>query len=544
MELVYLWVEDYKNIKKQGFNFSPRFNCDYDDKTKELTIKENDDYIENFFGDNINVTAIVGKNGSGKTGLLKYFLKLDAYLAHEDEFYNEDSEKVKNFICVFFDKKLYYMSNIKDIESNLVQDESIPFIRTSYYLNTLDDYNSSLMDLRFGDIRLEKDRIIAILSALYKSKYGFEFYPSHSLINNSDYRLSTFLYMPIKIEIIPIELKKVYEWRMDMFFGNASDEDRKKIVKYKKEIFDILEDDYYKFLVMSYLEKVDKLYNLEVLNNKDKLILEYNKLTFEKFEKITESDYYKYFSKREINLKDIDDFERFIYFGKNYNDFFDYDLIDQQNRKYNHLSSGEQTIFGLLLNMYFQLNLKYNYQEEDEAYIFCLDEPDISLHPNWQKKYISEVLSLCKKFNKKIHLLITTHSPFLLSDIPKQNIIFLDTYENGNCKVVDGLKDKKQTFGANIHTLLSDSFFMEDGLMGEFAKGKIDEVISYLNGKKDTKIKNDDEAQKLVNIIGEPIVKNQLQRMLDSKRLKKVDEIDTIKQNMIAMQKRLDELEK
>jgi hypothetical protein len=59
MELVYLWVEDYKNIQKQGFNFSPRFTCDYDGK--ELTIKENDDYIENFFGDNINVTAIVGK---------------------------------------------------------------------------------------------------------------------------------------------------------------------------------------------------------------------------------------------------------------------------------------------------------------------------------------------------------------------------------------------------------------------------------------------------------------------------------------------------
>ena len=47
MELVYLLVEDYKNIHKQGFNFSPRFSCEYDD-----------DYIENFFGKNINVTAI------------------------------------------------------------------------------------------------------------------------------------------------------------------------------------------------------------------------------------------------------------------------------------------------------------------------------------------------------------------------------------------------------------------------------------------------------------------------------------------------------
>ena len=68
MELVYLWVEDYKNIRKQGFNFSPRFECEYDEESKELTIDEKKDYVS-IFPDNINVTAIVGENGSGKTNL-------------------------------------------------------------------------------------------------------------------------------------------------------------------------------------------------------------------------------------------------------------------------------------------------------------------------------------------------------------------------------------------------------------------------------------------------------------------------------------------
>jgi len=84
---------------------------------------------------------------------------------------------------------------------------------------------------------------------------------------------------------------------------------------------------------------------------------------------------------------------------------------------------------------------------------------------------------------------------------------------------------------------------MEDGLMGEFAKSKIDRAIKLLNQEQ----LNEDElkyCEQIISIIGEPIVKNQLQRMLDSKRLKKVDEIDAIKKSMIAMKQRLDELEK
>ena len=68
MELVYLWIKRYKNIHKQGFNFSPRFECEYD--AEKLTIKPKE-HIENFFAKNINITAIVGENGSGKSSVLE-----------------------------------------------------------------------------------------------------------------------------------------------------------------------------------------------------------------------------------------------------------------------------------------------------------------------------------------------------------------------------------------------------------------------------------------------------------------------------------------
>ena len=53
-------IENYKKIKNEDFNFSPRFTCSYDNKN--LTIDENTDY-KSIFPKNINITAIVGENG-------------------------------------------------------------------------------------------------------------------------------------------------------------------------------------------------------------------------------------------------------------------------------------------------------------------------------------------------------------------------------------------------------------------------------------------------------------------------------------------------
>lgn len=74
--------------------------------------------------------------------------------------------------------------------------------------------------------------------------------------------------------------------------------------------------------------------------------------------------------------------------------------------------------------------------------------------------------------------------------------------------------------------------------MGEFAKSKIDDVINYLNNK-ESQINNNEDTQNIINIIGEPIIKRELQRMLDSKRLSKIDKIDIIEKQIEELQKEL-----
>ena len=75
MELIFAYVEKFKNIENQSFNLSTRYIVKYDREPQILSIDPNPDYIEDFFGDRIsNVTAIIGKNGAGKSNLMEFLI--------------------------------------------------------------------------------------------------------------------------------------------------------------------------------------------------------------------------------------------------------------------------------------------------------------------------------------------------------------------------------------------------------------------------------------------------------------------------------------
>jgi len=644
MELVYLWVEEYKNIHKQGFNFSPKFNCHYDEDSNELTIEENDKYIENFFGENINVTAIVGKNGSGKSSVNKLILLLlfcknyslkenseqnpiydDNILEAISPFVNKDlfliiyDNEFKKISMKVFIKYLYDTFNIQnhlprkkeEIEDCLIMYSEIKakdiksfFIHFNYMLDTLydgqkdkwikeiyhkaDNYQTPLLlepyknNNRREIIDLEKIeylnnhnflRFYSIFSFNKKITQFFnpnkiKFYnPKFTFPNNvSDeefactknpifYKVANKFWNIVKYEQIFLDIKEFDEnfckimKQIEDWYEKKNYQDINllyialKVKTSNKELFN--EDEYGKYdnwlsalRQNSYDITLPSNINFENLISTNASDYEVRKIkTCIDFDKNEVYDNNLFLDNLgiEINIEDIKDILSFVPPWVNV-EFFE----DEKSIK--SLSSGEKSFFTFLINLMYQVQ-NLNDRNEYETIYLLLDEIELGFHPQWQKEYLNHLLFALEKVNhKNINLIFSTHSPFLLSDIPRQNIIFLDKDENGNCKVVDGLKEKKQTFGANIHTLLSDSFFMEDGLMGEFAKGRIEEVIDYLNNKK-SPIKNNDEAQKLISIIGEPIIKNQLQKMLDSKRLSKIDEIDSIRTEINDLEKRLKEIE-
>jgi len=529
MELVYLWVEDYKNIEKQGFNFSPKFNCHYDGKT--LTIDDNPDHIENFFGDNINVTAIVGKNGSGKSSVLELIT-----------FSLEESYPKKIIIVYNSGNTLYYVSNMK-IDASIPKKESIKNSR--FYIYTSDKTSSYV----------EKSNMTHKIS-FDLSNIGNML--SNSYIQKKDFKLTTFMYIPsiMSIELIDLEEKftnaynieykenyanvnpfsegtqyiktaeEDYQEQIDLPFKQKEEQEEKTRLKNLKDnllkAFETAESDFHKFLLIEYMKGRTEISDYTKLSDVDELWSE----CFSKYF-IDEKDFDKYFikSKEQRNISLLSSKAKDIYFSQ-YKEYFNLDFIDAKGRSFNDLSHGEKMIFLQFISIYYEV-----LNNTEENFIFLFDEPELSLHPNWQKKYILELHNLLLKLNKKFHFIFSSHSPFLLSDLTRQNIIFLDTDEEGNCKVVDGLKDKKQTFGANIHTLLSDSFFMEDGLMGEFAKGKIDKIIRFLNGENKFIDFPIEQIEKIINTIGEPFLKSKLldmynRRFIDDYKIREQKRID------------------
>jgi len=179
---------------------------------------------------------------------------------------------------------------------------------------------------------------------------------------------------------------------------------------------------------------------------------------------------------------------------------------------WHELSSGETMLLRLFSNLYeFAEELKKEGVPNMKLF-FLLDEVETYFHPEWQRKLIRILLAFIEKYfsDYKIDLVLTTHSPLLLSDFLKSDVIFMKK-EKESVLVLQTLNDKKETFASNIHMLLANSFFMENGLIGEFAVDKINSLIDFLESKQASDEKWDrDQAYKMIEKVGEPLIKEDL----------------------------------
>lgn len=111
----------------------------------------------------------------------------------------------------------------------------------------------------------------------------------------------------------------------------------------------------------------------------------------------------------------------------------------------NDISSGEYHILTSFIGIYASIQPNS---------LILIDEPEISLHPNWQMKYVSFLKELFKEY-QNCHFLITSHSHFFASDLDGRHskIIGLKRDSEYKIDVVDLPKDIN-TFGWSAEDIL------------------------------------------------------------------------------------------
>ncbi len=198
-------------------------------------------------------------------------------------------------------------------------------------------------------------------------------------------------------------------------------------------------------------------------------------------------------------------------------------IIHMFNVNFNKLSEGENKLIDIFSNLYYAGDKA----KENGLILLLLDEPDQALHPEWSRIFMDLLIDILEKSKYNVQVVLTTHSPYLLSDMLPQNVYRLNRSNEYDDKLyIDRLSDIEgySCFGANIYDLLRNSFFMDNSI-GEFATKKIKEIIVKIDEiTNETSNKERNKILEFIQNIGEPILRQEIEK----KYLKKIKEIEKL----------------
>lgn len=180
------------------------------------------------------------------------------------------------------------------------------------------------------------------------------------------------------------------------------------------------------------------------------------------------------------------------------------------------LSSGErQQAYSISAFLYHLSNLDSVWKDSNKQRIaykhinVVMEEIELYFHPELQRTYIKNLLEGIKQIQipniRSIHICFVTHSPFVLSDIPSRNILALKI---NSADVME--KTHLSTFGANIHDILKDSFFLTKGAIGAYAELTIKSIIQEMEDAKKNRKADNTRIHEKIMLIDEPIIRNVL----------------------------------
>lgn len=599
MKLEYVWIYNYRNfIKNQEFNLTGdlKIKSQYDEKSNTLKIKvEDNDRKSLYKGNIIDISAIVGRNGSGKTTMAKmlmdYMPSINIILNEDKDIFNIDNkERIERAVWIFsteenYNKKILIFSRnvnvvknttiqskvIYDFEETFKQLKNVHIVYLSNVFNAAELRNDYYeRNIKESEIQVQQMYTPAMIlkssSDKFRKMFGYRTNDNNYLRTihryaenmSSSIRLN---YLKRQEELFLNCYSKVsQEVRDELSIFNNYDLQVADFKAYEKDMsqyWDYEKCDFKKeFRNLDEIEQVlieaQRIYSLlkarlEKGNNKSMWLKIYIVLLAEVYmgtrggeNRLShEIDIYANMSSETGELKELNEIDEYMlnkiknalngnkalsnlpwkdqildcinqikkyYFGKGKvwslrnRDFYDeqypeeekgiIDWYQEESKKQNSFfrryvyfnqsptSSGEVAFANLYAYIYDAVK---GFKKDDEV-ILIIDEADAYMHPKWQQMLIKKLITYLDSFKDyKFQIIITTHSPIILSDILDTNICFIEKGEDGCLQVIE---NQSRTFGNNIYNLYKDGFFLDGsnyGIMGDFAAEKINEVSTTLS---------------------------------------------------------------
>lgn len=551
-----VYLDKYRGLKKQVINFDHRYTYNSQEKKIESS-KEDASKINHFYGEKVeSLTCIVGKNGTGKTSIIDFiretFFKMLIWISKEQincecGIVDNSNEKIKyildkstDFLVIFnIDGKSYLLSNIEGIDFNKI----IPFSK-----DTVIDYVNFCKVVYFSNM-IRNDQL---------SYLNYESVRSNQTEKFVLQLLSDFIFVDYSENSVCMEQLVRMEQTVSARLKSESPEDSLDYELFYKLVF-------LKNIARKEIEKL-----LGIASNKEMII---------------RSEYLI------GNVPIIKEFRFTLDTLQKDEEVFKsaMEMLVSQRATLGHFSSGQYAKLSFLAKLYWFLNgskelLKYDNEKYKNAFsnkdvlikdggaLIFIDEGELYYHPEWQRRYIKELLELVNsiKGNSNIQIVISSNSPFMLSDVLQEDIIYLtenEIEENIKEDIKEDMNTHDLTLGQNIHTLLKKNFFM-DFTIGEYARQLIDNIITLLvlqsSDKSKERTLDENEIKKLEKIfqnyfseeidmydalkiiieqIGEPVYRNKLLELLEnSKYAQQREEILHLKMKREQKQKELEEL--
>lgn len=183
--------------------------------------------------------------------------------------------------------------------------------------------------------------------------------------------------------------------------------------------------------------------------------------------------------------------------------------------RFSSLSSGEKQMIYSVSSVLYQLqNINSVWDKQDRTNVayknVCLvfDEIELYAHPKYQLKLIHLLIDSIKSLGlmhvRNVNIILATHSPFVLSDISKNNVLYLEDGKDVWRKI------KFSPFAANVNDTLRQSFFLNEGFLGSFVSDKIRTLCDFLEGEQQPCNWDYAKAEDFINEVGDPLIKQQL----------------------------------